>query len=155
MKEAAFAGGAISNDVCAVFFDADGDGDNDLYVGSGCNGDEPGQPSLGDRMYLNDGRGQFCYLKDAVPGSKPFGTAWAKANDINDDSHVDLLIGMRAINGHYGSAAGVYAMMNDGNGHFKPNMQLIPLDFNQYRMTTAADLADFDEVWSRGSRSCV
>ena len=58
-NEAVFAQDAISEDVGAVFFDANGDGHPDLYVVSGGSEFSEGAPALQDRLYLNDGRGQL------------------------------------------------------------------------------------------------
>jgi enediyne biosynthesis protein E4 len=133
-----------ANDVCATFFDADKDKDLDLYVGSGCNGDAIGNTSLGDRIYINDGRGKFTLKADALPGMKPFGTAWVQHLDLNADGADDILVGMRAVNGRYGSKTGIFAMLNDGTGRFAPDMSRVQYDANQYRMSTASDLADLD-----------
>ena len=53
-----FAAHAAADDVAAIFLDADGDGDLDLYVGSGGYTD-PASPALRDRLYLGDGAGGF------------------------------------------------------------------------------------------------
>ncbi|WP_332912421.1 hypothetical protein [Algoriphagus boritolerans] len=55
----AFLADALSEDTDAVFFDADGDGDLDLFVTSGGNESGFGSPDLADRLYLNDGKGNF------------------------------------------------------------------------------------------------
>jgi enediyne biosynthesis protein E4 len=144
LKQAAFNQHNQSNDQAAHFFDADTDGDLDLYVGSGCSDANPGDKSLGDRLYLNDGKGSFTFLKSALPESKPFGTAWVKSLDLNRDGAIDLIIGMRAVGGHYGSEAGVFVLMNQGKGVFRPDMSRLVGKPNSARMTTAADLADIN-----------
>jgi enediyne biosynthesis protein E4 len=143
-SQPAFDAHKDANDVAAVFFDANADGHADLYVGSGCNGSVAGHSSLADRLYINDGKGHFSIKTDALPGSKPFGTAWVKSIDLNRDGATDVLVGMRAVNGRYGAKAGVFALMNDGKSRFSPDMQRIQYDAERNRMSTAAELADFD-----------
>ncbi len=96
-----------------LFFDADKDGDLDLFIGSG--GYNP--QFLADKLYKNDGKGNFT-LENKAFGEKPFPTACAKAYDFDNDGDQDLFVGMRQIPASYGKPAGGFLLKNDGTGHF-------------------------------------
>ncbi|MGH2563144.1 MAG: VCBS repeat-containing protein, partial [Ginsengibacter sp.] len=55
----------------AVFFDADGDGDMDLYITSSGYELNADNPALEDRLYINDGKGNFVRSSTTLP-SMPF-----------------------------------------------------------------------------------
>jgi hypothetical protein len=103
---------AISEDVKSVFFDADNDKDLDLYVVSG--GSEwmmPGE-ELQDRLYVNDGKGNFRKAENGLPTEVISGTC-VKAADFDNDGDVDLFVGASAIPGHYPVSAGNMILRND------------------------------------------
>lgn len=105
-------GDAISEDIGSVFFDADNDGDPDLYVTSG--GNEwliPG-PELQDRLYTNDGKGNFTKTEGALPEEVYSGTC-AAAADFDHDNDMDLFIGAGCIPGKYPLSAGNIILRND------------------------------------------
>jgi enediyne biosynthesis protein E4 len=112
-----FAPDAISEDVGAVFFDANGDGRPDLYVVSGGSEYSDGAPALQDRLYLNDGRGHLRRAADALPPEYASGSRVVAA-DYDGDGAIDLFVGGRVEPWRYGVSPQSLLLRNDGRGHF-------------------------------------
>jgi enediyne biosynthesis protein E4 len=106
-----------SEDVAAEFFDADKDGDNDLYVGSGGYEYAENDPLLKDRLYLNDGKGNFTKAENALP-QMTISTGAVKATDIDKDGDQDLFVGGRLVPSLYPSSPESKILLNDGKGKF-------------------------------------
>jgi hypothetical protein len=137
----ALAADSIAEDVDAVFFDADGDKDQDLFVVTGGNEFTPGEPALLDRLYLNDGKGNF--VKDTrLPNLAESGACVAAA-DFDRDGDVDLFVGGRSVPGQYGFNPPSFLYVNDGTGAFK-NYTKRYLEDPALGMVTDAEWADVD-----------
>jgi hypothetical protein len=110
----------VSEQVNAIFFDADNDGDMDLYVVSGGNEYADQSPGYRDHLYLNDGKGNFTLAPDdALPPmlSSKFAIA---TGDFNHDGRMDLFIGGRGIAGSFPLPSKSYLLRNDSkNGVIK------------------------------------
>lgn len=104
---------AASEDIDPLFFDADGDGDADLYVVSGGVEGEPGDAVFRDRLYLNDGKGNFSLAPDgALPGTASSGGCVAAA-DYDRDGDLDLFVGGRVVPGRYPETPQSQLLRND------------------------------------------
>ena len=143
-QQAAFEADKQSNDVAALFFDANGDGKPDLYVCSGGYGDLlADDPRLQDRLYLNDGKGNFTKSSNSLPrmlSSK----SCVKVADINGDGFPDLFVGGRVIPGRYPEAPQSYILINDGKGHFRDETLKYNQSLQHIGMVTDAAWVDIN-----------
>jgi len=110
-----FARHANREDLGAIFFDANSDGKNDLYVVSGGVECPAGSPQLRDRLYLNDGKGQFTHAPDALPDLRDSGSCVVGA-DYDRDGDIDLFVGGRVVPGAYPVTPQSRLLRNDSKG---------------------------------------
>lgn len=104
-------------DMGSIFFDYDNDGDKDLYVVSGGGGDVKEIPGLlQDRIYKNNGNGEFFKAENVLPKITSSGQQ-VKANDIDNDGDLDLFVGGRTIPGKYPYNPKPYLLINE-NGKY-------------------------------------
>ncbi len=108
-----------SEDSQSVFFDADGDKDLDLYVSSGGVEFSKYSPQYLDKLYINDGKGNFEVSNQKLPKSGTFhSSSVVLAEDIDNDGDIDLFVGERTIPNYYGNAGSGFILINDGKGNF-------------------------------------
>ncbi|MEW7281242.1 VCBS repeat-containing protein [Aquimarina sp. 2201CG1-2-11] len=98
-------------DTEALFFDMDNDGDQDLYVTSGSYENQKNSTFLQDRIYENDGKGNFT-RSNVLPDIKAISSTVA-ASDIDNDGDLDLFIGGGVIPGEYPLSSPSYFLIND------------------------------------------
>ena len=133
-----------SEDSQVVFFDVDNDGDLDLYVSSGGVEYSSSSYALFDRLYINDGFGEYARSSQLLPTSNPESTSVVIPNDFDKDGDIDLFVGIRLKPGSIGVPQNGYILENNGKGEYKDvTLELAP-EMIELGMITDAKWADFD-----------
>lgn len=130
-------------DTAAEFFDADKDGDLDLFVGSGGNEFEQSNDIYQCRLYMNDGKGNFSLSRRPLPQLFT-NISTAKAEDIDQDGDLDLFVGSRSVPQQFGVTPKSFFLQNDGKGNFKDITSTIAPELTQLGMVREAIFADID-----------
>jgi hypothetical protein len=125
-----------------LLFDADNDNDLDLYVVSGSYEGEAGESWYEDRLYFNDGKGNFTLNTQALPSTIASGSC-VRAGDFDADGDLDLFVGGRVAVGSYPIAPESYLLRNDG-GKFTDVSEEISKGLKLAGMVTDALWSDFD-----------
>jgi len=130
-------------DMGGVLFDADGDKDLDLYVVSGGNSYNPLSAPYQDRLYNNDGKGNFTINEQALPVEYNSGSC-VLASDFDKDGDVDLFVGGRVVPTKYTFTPQSLILTNDGHGKFINSTSSVCPELENIGMVTAGTWTDFD-----------
>lgn len=140
-----FESASKAEDTDAIAFDANGDGSLDLFVGSGGVYDfNLGDETLMDRLYLNDGKGNFSLATEALP-DESFPTGTVQVADLNFDGSPDLFVGARINPGQFPTSLGARVWINDGKGKFTDQTKQLAPTFVNLGMLTDSGQADLDK----------
>lgn len=130
-------------DIGAVFFDANGDAQPDLYVVSGGNEYNALPGNYTDRLYINLGNGQFKNSSNQLP-KMSFSGSCAVVGDVDGDGDQDLFIGGRLQPGKYPMAPNSQILLNDGKGNFSDASESILGENSNLGMVNDAVFTDFN-----------
>ncbi len=132
-----------AEDMGTLIFDADNDGDTDLYCVSGSSEFKGDKSRYQDRLYKNDGKGQFSLDTPALPEITSSGSC-VVANDFDQDGDLDLFVGGRVVPMKYPQAPESYLLVNRGDGSFENFTDKLSSDLARVGMVTSAVWSDVD-----------
>lgn len=132
-----------ADDMGCLLIDIDQDGDLDLYVVSGGSRFPEDDDNYADRLYLNDGKGNFSKYEADIPSTN-FSGSIATAADIDGDGNFEIFIGGRVIPGKYPLAPPAVLLSFQDGKFIDKTSQLIP-DMSELGMISSALWTDFDQ----------
>ena len=144
LDEISYKSNVFHEDMGAVLFDADLDGDLDLYVVSGGNEYDEDSNLYQDRLYLNDGSGNFTLAQNVLPELRASGGKVIQA-DFDKDGDMDLFVCGRQVPGKYPEPAESYLLKNNFKETGILSFEKVEnTDFQKLGMVTDAKWTDYD-----------
>lgn len=144
VQRSAFEGYVYYEDMGAEFFDADLDGDLDLYIASGSNEYDQDSSLYQDRIYINDGHGNFSKSEASLPILTASGSR-VKQADYDKDGDIDLFVCGRQVPGNYPKPAESYVLKNNWKEKGSLSFEKVEnVDFLNLGMVTDATWTDYD-----------
>ncbi|MDG2397343.1 MAG: VCBS repeat-containing protein [Flavobacteriaceae bacterium] len=142
LKDSTFLKESIySEDTDAIFLDIDQDNDQDLYVCSGGRAFSENDKSLKDRIYINDGKGNFTLDNSLLPTNFNFISSSITSADFNKDGFIDVFVGQRMKGNNYGLPGNGYLLYNSKESKFKVNQKDV---FSNIGMVTDVQAIDIN-----------
>ncbi|MCG7857906.1 VCBS repeat-containing protein [Flavihumibacter sediminis] len=133
-------------DMGLLLFDADGDGDPDLYTTSGSYENEPNSRFYQDKFYLNDGTGGFTIDSTAIPQNFT-SKSCVRAIDYDKDGDLDLFVAGRVAPWNYPKPVSSFIWRNDtknGKASFTDVTAQIASGLKNVGLVCDAIFTDFD-----------
>lgn len=133
-------------DMGTLVFDADGDGDLDIYTASGGYKEEPASAAYGDKLYRNDGRGNFTMDTAALPRNHT-SKSCVRAADFDKDGDLDLFLAGRVEPWRYPKPVSSAIYRNDSEGgiaKFTDVTATVAKELNSIGLVCDAAFTDFD-----------
>jgi hypothetical protein len=132
----------VSEDLDALFFDGNNDGNLDMYLVSGGGGEFKYDTNpLQDRLYANVGNGQFIKTQGALPEMLQSGNV-AKGADFDQDGDIDIFVGGAGVPGKYPYPSKSYLLRNDfGSGKINDVTEQFAPELSEVGMVK-------DAIWS-------
>lgn len=138
--QTAFEADAAFEDADAVFFDADGDGDDDLLVTSAGYELNAGDALLAPRLYIQE-KGTW---KKAMLPAVGLNASCVAAADVDKDGDTDVFLGTRVTPGRFPESTGGALLQNDGKGNFTDQTQTLAPQLHKAGMVTDAAFEDLN-----------
>jgi enediyne biosynthesis protein E4 len=137
-----------AEDMGILLFDADNDGDQDLYCVSGSSEFKGDKQNYQDRFYRNNGKGEFEIDVTALPELTSSGSC-VVANDFDRDGDLDLFVGGRVVPMRYPETPESYLLINNGEGKFENQTSKFSAALVKAGMITSALWTDVNnDGWS-------
>ena len=128
-----------------LLLDVDNDNDLDLYIGSGSVELSKFSEKLYDRIYINNGKGEFNLSGQKLPDvDHKISTGTASFEDIDKDGDLDIFVGERLKINNYGLPSSGFMLVNDGKGNFSNQTQKLSPELNEVGMITDSEFSDID-----------
>lgn len=141
-QKSVFEKDSLPEDVLTHFFDANGDGHQDVIIGAGGIELATGSPYYKDRLFLNDGKGNFTLQSSSFPN---YPTGFILSEDLDLDGDEDLIFGFRSVPFAYGLPANLSFWENDGKANFTDISDSFGFDFTKIGMLTSGAWTDLDQ----------
>ena len=135
-----------ADDLGIALFDADIDGDLDIYIASGGYENEANSDAYQDRFYVNDGKGNFASSPNSIPRNYT-SKSCVRAADFDKDGDLDLFLGGRVLPTQYPKPVSSFIYRNEtSNGvvRFTDVSDEVTKSLDSIGMVCDAVWTDFD-----------